>query len=127
MSSDHDDGDAGDSALVNPSPSSLPAASGSSSVTSASNVSPVLDPRLGRLEITTENVVKPRSECQGGHSQLNLGNKTKTPLMEEERKARTIARVKSKVGEEVANKILKKWEETKNKTDKMTQIEMQIK
>ena len=87
MSSDHDDGDAGDSALVNPSPSSLPAASGSSSVTSASNVSPVLDPRLGRLEITTENVVKPRSECQGGHSQLNLGNKTKTPLMEEERKA----------------------------------------
>ena len=119
MSSDHDHGDAGDksSASVNPSPSSLPPASGSSSVTSVSNVPPVLDPRLGRLEITTENVVRPRSECQGGHGQLKLGNKTRTPLTEEERKARAIARVKSKVGEEVANKILKKWEETKNKTD----------
>ena len=118
MNSDHNDGDAGDSASVNPSPSSLLPASGSSSVSSVFNVPPVLDPRLGRLEITTENVVKPRSECQGGHSQLILGNKTKPPLTEEERKARAIARVKSKIGEEIAKKILKKWEETKNKTEK---------
>ena len=63
------------------------------------------------LNITTKHVVKPRSECRGGSDQLKLGYKTKTPLTEEQRKARAIERVKAKVGEEVAEGLMKKWKE----------------
>ena len=42
---------------------------------------------------------------------MKLGYKTKTPLTEEQRKARAVARVKEKVGEEVAERLIKKWKE----------------
>ena len=63
------------------------------------------------LNITTKNVVKPRSECRGGSDQLKLCYKTKTTLTKEQRKARAIERVKEKVGEEVAEGLMKKWKE----------------
>lgn len=77
-----------------------------------------------RLNITTKHVVKPRSECRGGSDQLKLGYKTKTPLTEEQRKARAVARVKEKVGEEVAERLIKKWKEIQlEKKKKKRQLE----
>ena len=37
------------------------------------------------LNITTERVIKPRSECKGGSGQLKLGNKTKNPFNHKEK------------------------------------------
>ena len=70
------------------------------------------------LNITTKRVIKPRSECKGGGGQLKLGNKTKTPYNEKERNERAIQRVKDKVGETVAEELLKKWEESLTEKDK---------
>ena len=70
-----------------------------------------LDPTLGRLNITTESVVRPRSECQAGSDQLKLGHKTKTPLTEEQRRERAVGRFKSKVGEDISEELKNKWKE----------------
>ena len=49
---------------------------------------------------------------------MKLGYKTKTPLTEEQRKARALERVKAKVGEGVAENLLKKWNEIQSGNDK---------
>ena len=66
-------------------------------------------PTADSTNVTTERVIKARSECKGGRSQLKFGYKTKAPLTEEERKERAISRVKSKVGEEIAENLMTKW------------------
>ena len=72
--------------------------------------------------VTTERVIKARSECKGGSGQLKLGYKTKAPLTEEERKERAISRVKSKVGEEIAEKLMTKWKTLQNEKNKVKRI-----
>ena len=66
-------------------------------------------PRADSTNVTTERVIKARRECKGGSGQLKLGYKTNSPLTEKERKECAFSRVKSKVGEEIAENLMIKW------------------
>ena len=59
------------------------------------------------------NVVRPRSNCSGGASQLKLGHKTKPPLTLKEKNERATKRVKDKIGNDLAQQLLEKWKEIK--------------
>ena len=106
------------SSIPSPVLSSTTAFSNRNTGSSSASVVASPSPQDTRLNITTENVIRPRSECRGGSDQLKLGYKTKTPLTEEQRKARALERVKAKVGEGVAENLLKKWNEIQSGNDK---------
>ena len=71
------------------------------------------------LNVTTEQAIKPRSQCSGGSGQLKLGHKTKPALTEKERRERAMDRIKSKVGEEIAEDLHNKWKQVQRDRNKV--------